>query len=33
MLGEIVHGVKIALEDPREFVPPKVQEAQIVQAR
>lgn len=33
MLGEIVHGVQIALEYPRELVPSQIQEAQVVQTR
>jgi len=33
MLSEIVHGVQIALEHSREFVPSQIQEAQVMQTR
>lgn len=32
MFSEIVHDMEIALENFREFISPKIQEAQIVQA-
>lgn len=33
MFSEVVHGVEITFEDPQEFVPPQIQEAQVAQAR
>jgi len=33
VLSEIVHGMQIALEHSREFVPSQIQEAQVMQAR